>query len=65
MFSVKKIEMINKTFRLPLDLVERLSVVAQEKGVSMNNLVTQCCEYALDQLDDTSLSKLEKNTEQR
>ncbi|MBR2178814.1 MAG: toxin-antitoxin system HicB family antitoxin [Selenomonadaceae bacterium] len=56
MFSVKKIEMVNKTFRLPLDLVERLSIVAQEKGVSMNNLVTQCCEYALNQLDNSSLS---------
>ena len=55
MFSVKKIEMVNKTFRLPLDLVERLSVIAQEKGVSMNNLVTQCCEYALDQLDSSAL----------
>ena len=55
MFSVKKIEMVNKTFRLPLDLVERLSIVAQEKGVSMNNLVTQCCEYALAQLDNSSL----------
>ena len=55
MFSVKKIEMVNKTFRLPLDLVERLSVIAQEKGVSMNNLVTQCCEYALDQLDSSTL----------
>ena len=54
MFSVKKIEMVNKTFRLPLNLVERLSVVAQEKGVSMNNLVTQCCEYALDQLESSS-----------
>ena len=60
MFSVKKIEMVNKTFRLPLDLVERLGVVAQDKGVSMNNLVTQCCKYALDQLDNPSLSKDEK-----
>ena len=52
MFSVKKIEMVNKTFRLPLDLVERLSIIAQDKGVSMNNLVTQCCEYALAQMED-------------
>lgn len=63
MFSVKKIEMVNKTFRLPLDLVERLGVVAQEKGVSMNNLVTQCCEYALDQLDSPSLSKDENHND--
>ena len=54
MFSVKKIEMVNKTFRLPLDLVERLSIIAQEKGVSMNNLVTQCCEYALNEIDDST-----------
>ncbi|SEH21964.1 toxin-antitoxin system HicB family antitoxin [Selenomonas sp. KH1T6] len=52
MFTVKKIEMINKTFRLPSDLVERLSAVAQEQGVSMNNLVSQCCEYALGQMPE-------------
>ena len=61
MFSVKKIEMVNKTFRLPLNLVERLSVVAQEKGVSMNNLVTQCCEYALDQLESSSSTGDQQN----
>ena len=47
MFKVKKVEMVNKTFRLPVDLVKRLATVAQEQGVSMNNLVGQCCEYAL------------------
>lgn len=50
MFMIKKVEMVNKTFRLPADLVERLSSVAQDKGVSMNNLVLQCCEYALGQM---------------
>ena len=53
MFTVKKVEMINKTFRLPSDLVKRLATVAQEQGVSMNNLVTQCCEYALDNMGDS------------
>ena len=52
MFTVKKTEMVNKTFRLPADLVERLSAVAQEQGVSMNNLVAQCCEYALGHMKD-------------
>ena len=47
MFYVRKPEMVNKTFRLPEDLVNQLSIVAQEQGVSMNNLVAQCCEYAL------------------
>ena len=50
MFKVEKIEMINKTFRLPLKLVQKLQIVAQ-KGVSLNNLVQQCCEYALNHLD--------------
>ena len=51
MFDVKKPEMRNKTFRLPLDLIKRLEKVAQEKGVSLNNLVMQCCTYALDNLN--------------
>ncbi|SHF13215.1 toxin-antitoxin system HicB family antitoxin [Schwartzia succinivorans] len=47
MFYVKKPEMVNKTFRLPEDLVNQLSAVAQQQGVSMNNLVAQCCAYVL------------------
>lgn len=52
MFAVKKTEMVNKTFRMPTDLVKRLAVIAQAKGVSMNNLVGQCCEYALAHMDE-------------
>lgn len=52
MFDVKKPEMANKTFRLPVELIKKLETVAQEKSVSMNNLVLQCCEYALDNLKD-------------
>ena len=51
MFKKEKTEMVNKTFRLPSELIEQLSVVAQNKGVSLNNLVKQCCEYALNHLD--------------
>ena len=48
MFVVKKnSEMMNKTFRLPVDLLERLTEVAKAQEVSVNNLVQQCCEYAL------------------
>ena len=52
MFDVKKPEMVNKTFRLPVELVKRPELVAQQKGVSMNNLVRQCCEFALDNLKE-------------
>ena len=54
MFEVKKEEMSNKTFRLPISLIKRLENVAQQKGVSMNNLVRQCCEYALDHLKEVN-----------
>ena len=51
MFRIKREEMVNKTFRLPVDLVERLQTVAQHKKISLNNLIKQCCEYALQNLD--------------
>lgn len=51
MFKVEKEEMTNKTFRLPLKLVEKLYKVAQNQGVSLNSLVKQCCEYAMDNLE--------------
>lgn len=51
MFKIKKTEMINKTFRLPLKLVQELQMIAQNQGVSLNNLVQQCCEYAIKNLD--------------
>lgn len=51
-FDVVKPEVVNKTFRMPLELVDRLSKVAQTKKVSVNKLVIQCCEYALENLSD-------------
>ena len=50
MFKIKKIEMINKTFRLPLKLVQELQTIAQNNGVSLNKIVQQCCEYAINNL---------------
>lgn len=52
MFNVKKAEHTNKTFRMPVELVKKLELLAQEKNVSLNNLVIQCCEYALENLED-------------
>ena len=50
-FKIVKSEMINKTFRFPADLIEEMQTLAQNKGISLNNLVIQCCEYALKNLD--------------
>lgn len=52
MFKVTKPEFTNKTFRLPLNLVEALEKLAQENNISLNQLVIQCCEYALSNLDE-------------
>ena len=57
MLKVKKTEYVNKSFRLPTDLVKRLEVVAQNKNVSLNNLVVQCCEYALENIDNSEAPK--------
>lgn len=57
MFKIEKPEMVNKTFRLPLELVEKLSTVAQNQHISLNNLVKQCCEYALNNLEDDNTPK--------
>lgn len=52
MFKIEKTQMVNKTFRLPANLVSELQKLAQEENISLNNLVKQCCEYALKNLKD-------------
>lgn len=52
MFRVEKPEYVNKTFRMPSELVAKLEVLAQSKEVSLNKLVIQCCNYALENLEE-------------
>lgn len=51
MFKVQKTEYSNKTFRMPNELIAKLEQVAVNEDVSLNKLVIQCCEYALDNLE--------------
>lgn len=37
---------------MPVELVEELETLAQSKGVSLNQLVIQCCKYALKNLEE-------------
>lgn len=53
-FKIKKTEYINKTFRIPKDLNERLSQIAQKEDISINELVVQCCDFALSNLSDNT-----------
>ena len=56
MFEIRKREHINKTFRMPADLIKEMEKLAQAKNISLNNLVVQCCEYALKNLGDSNTS---------
>ncbi len=55
----KGFESVNKTFRIPVNIVERLETLAGEYNTSVNKIVIQCLEYALDNLSDND--KTDKN----
>ena len=49
-FRINKVEYMNKTFRLPKQLVDELGKAANASGVSMNEFVIQAAEFALKNL---------------
>ena len=55
-FIIKKPTSSNRTIRMPDDLIGDLGRIASEKGISFNQLVIQCCEFALDNLSKTNTS---------
>lgn len=57
MFKIKKIESSNKTIRMPNDLIEELEKLATTNDISFNQIVIQCCQYALENLDSNSSIK--------
>jgi len=55
MFKIQKgYDSESKTFRLPIQMIERLEVLATQSKLSLNQLVIQCLNYALDNLDNDS-----------
>ena len=50
MFEIKKPTSSNKTIRMPDSLIEKLEFLAAKHDISFNQLVVQCCEYALDNM---------------
>ena len=51
-FKVEKVSYVNKTFRMEEKLVENLQKVASKEGISLNALVVQACQFALQEYDD-------------
>ncbi len=57
MFKLQKgySEYVTKTFRLPKEFVEQLEKIAFENNLSLNQLVIQCLQYAIDNLDESDV----------
>lgn len=51
MLKIEKREYVNRTYRMPKYLVEHLSQIAQDKNISVNQLVIMLCEYGIENLD--------------
>lgn len=50
MFEIRKPESSNKTVRMPNELINKIEKLATSKNISFNQLVIQCCEYAIKNL---------------
>jgi len=50
-FNIEREEYINRTFRIPEKLVDRMYKICDDKNVSLNKLVVKCIEFALDNSD--------------
>lgn len=51
-FQVKKPQSSNKTIRMPDPLIAALQELANKNETSFNQVVVQCCRYALEHLDE-------------
>jgi len=52
MFRIEKAPYTeSKTFRLPIELIERLETLAAQNKISLNRLVIQCLNYAIENLE--------------
>lgn len=52
---------VNKTFRLPTEIVETLEEVAKDKNSSLNKVVIQCLEFAIENISDGSEDSHKQN----
>lgn len=58
MFKIQKgYDSESKTFRLPVELVNQLEKLAAQNKLSLNQLVIQCLNYAVSNLEPTQSDK--------
>lgn len=49
-FVIRKPKSSNKTIRMPDLLIGKIESLASDYDISFNQLVVQCCEYAIEHL---------------
>lgn len=47
-----KIQSINRTIRLKAELYDKLTLLSEKSGLSLNKVINQCVAYALDNMKD-------------
>lgn len=65
MFKIKKTTSSSKTIRMPDPLIEELEKLAYQNEISFNQLVTQCCEYALKHIDKEDTDEVQAAVESK
>ena len=61
MFKIQKgYDSESKTFRLPVELIEQLEKLEAQNKLSLNQLVVQCLNYAVSNLDRTDQETQDK-----
>ncbi len=65
MFKIKKTTSSSKTIRMPDPLIEELEKLAYQNEISFNQLVTQCCEYALKHIDKEDTDEVQTTVESK
>lgn len=56
-FKIEKPEYVNRTFRITKELADTLSKIAQSEEISVNELVVQCCNYAISNMNNSDDKK--------
>ena len=66
MWKIQKgYDTVSKSFRLPVELVDELDKLAYENNLSLNQLVIQCLNFALENLDKDETDENHENTENK
>ena len=56
-FIIKKPTSSNRTIRMPDTLIDKITKLAAEQDISFNQVVVQCCEYAMSNFQESDNEK--------